>query len=454
MSPASLSPSCVQGQNAADQSFTVQNTGGGTLSYSIAKNAAWLSVTPASGTSTGEPDTIAVNYATSGLAPGTYTGTITVTASGATGSPKTIGVTLTVTALPVLAVNPASLSPSCVQGQNAADQSFTVQNTGGGTLSYTISKNAAWLSVTPASGTSTGEQDTIAVNYATSRPGSGDFHRHHHGYGFRGHRQPEDYSDNLNGKPYSSHHRGLGRGQRQHLAQRQCDGERRRRQTFTITANTGYHVADVLVDGVSVGAVTSYPFTNVTSDHTIVASFAVDIPVVHTITATAGPHGSISPTGSVPVNHGGSQSFTIRPDANYNIKTVLVDGVSVGPVSSYTFTNVTADHTITANFVATTISILTDKDQVRVPPGKTAPLQVKLSDEPSANVVVTVAWLSGSPALSIQGVATLTFTPANWNTYQTVQITATPDQNDMNATAVFQFSAPGLDGETDHRGEG
>ena len=169
--------------------------------------------------------------------------------------------------------------------------------------------------------------------------------------------------------------------------------------------------------------------------------------VAHTITANAGPHGTITPSGAVPVNDGGSQSFTIKPDTNYNIKTVLVDGVSVGPVSSYTFNNVTGDHSITASFVATTVSILTDKDKVMVPPGKTAPLQVKLSDEPPANVVVTVAWQSGSPALSIQGVATLTFTPTNWNTYQTVQIAATPDKNDMNATAVFQLSAPGQTGK-------
>ena len=79
-----------------------------------------------------------------------------------------------------------------------------------------------------------------------------------------------------------------------------------------------------------------------------------------------------------------------------------------------------------------------------VPPGQKAPLQVKLSDEPTTNVVVTVAWQEGSPALSIQGVATLTFTPTNWDIYQTVQIAATPDKNDMNATAVFGLSGPGL----------
>lgn len=49
-------------------------------------------------------------------------------------------------------------------------------------------------------------------------------------------------------------------------------------QTFTITPNTGYHIADVTVDGASVGAVTSHSFTNITSDHTISAAFAIDDP--------------------------------------------------------------------------------------------------------------------------------------------------------------------------------
>ena len=46
--------------------------------------------------------------------------------------------------------------------------------------------------------------------------------------------------------------------------------------TFAITAATNYHVADVRVDGASVGAVTSYTFTNVTAGHTLVATFAPD----------------------------------------------------------------------------------------------------------------------------------------------------------------------------------
>ena len=74
----------------------------------------------------------------------------------------------------------------------------------------------------------------------------------------------------------------------------------------------------------------------------------------YTITATAGNGGSISPSGTVTVNYDGSQSFTITPDANYTIGNVVVDGVSAGSVTTYNFTNVTANHTISASFTRST----------------------------------------------------------------------------------------------------
>ncbi|MCX6874044.1 MAG: autotransporter-associated beta strand repeat-containing protein [Verrucomicrobia bacterium] len=118
-------------------------------------------------------------------------------------------------------------------------------------------------------------------------------------------------------------------------------------QSFTITPGAHYTVTDVLVDGSSVGAVTDYTFTNVTADHSIAASFA---PIAHRIAATAGANGSISPNGAVSVNDGANQIFTMSPDTNYEVADLWVDGASVGAVASYTFTNVTADHTISASF--------------------------------------------------------------------------------------------------------
>jgi lysophospholipase L1-like esterase len=68
------------------------------------------------------------------------------------------------------------------------------------------------------------------------------------------------------------------------------------------------------------------------------------------ITASAGANGSISPSGDVTVTHGSSQVFTITPDAGCHIADVVVDGASVGAVAEHTFTDVTSDHTISADF--------------------------------------------------------------------------------------------------------
>lgn len=72
--------------------------------------------------------------------------------------------------------------------------------------------------------------------------------------------------------------------------------------------------------------------------------------VYYTITASAGAGGSINPSGNVSVPLGGSRSFTITANAGYAIADVVVDGASKGAVSTYTFSNVTANHTIAASF--------------------------------------------------------------------------------------------------------
>ena len=76
----------------------------------------------------------------------------------------------------------------------------------------------------------------------------------------------------------------------------------------------------------------------------------VKVDEVRIITATAGEHGAIDPEGAVTVPKGESKTFTITPDSGYYIKDVLVDGKSVGAVSTYTFKEVVADHTIHAAF--------------------------------------------------------------------------------------------------------
>ena len=71
----------------------------------------------------------------------------------------------------------------------------------------------------------------------------------------------------------------------------------------------------------------------------------------YVITATAGNGGSISPAGNVSVNRGSDKVFTISANTGYRVSDVLVDGKSVGAVTTYTFNNVQAKHTIDVSFV-------------------------------------------------------------------------------------------------------
>ena len=91
-----------------------------------------------------------------------------------------------------------------------------------------------------------------------------------------------------------------------------------------------------------------------------------------------------------------------------------------------------------------TPGILTDKDEISVPWGGSAIVQVKLSSDPLVDVVISVARISGTSTISVQAGNQLTFTSANWGTYQTATLAATSDQNDINGTAVIKLAGPGL----------
>ena len=102
------------------------------------------------------------------------------------------------------------------------------------------------------------------------------------------------------------------------------------------------------------GSVASHPTTNpltvaMNADTTAIAHFTD----TYIITATAGAGGAIMPSGAVTVNHGANQTFTITPDSGYRVSDVGVDSVSKGSLTTYTFTNITANHTIAASFAIT-----------------------------------------------------------------------------------------------------
>ena len=148
---------------------------------------------------------------------------------------------------------------------------------------------------------------------------------------------------------------------------------------------------------------------------------AVTVPI--TITSSAGPNGNITPSGSVSVDYGASQAFTITPDANYHVADVLMDSVSVGAVTSYNFTSVIAAHTIAASFAINTHTTPSGGGGGSIPPEPTpAPTPTPVPTPLLPPLEATVFWgiIGGIGHLGeIQSPVTtapLTPTPATTNT--------------------------------------
>lgn len=114
---------------------------------------------------------------------------------------------------------------------------------------------------------------------------------------------------------------------------------------YTYNASTGEIV-------IPVGTLEDIAYFESPYDIRITAS-GVPITTSYTIAVAQGANGTISPAVAQNIPHGSGVTFTFAPDAGFCIADVLVDGGSAGAVSSYTFTNVVSDHTITALFART-----------------------------------------------------------------------------------------------------
>ncbi len=165
--PSVLSFSAVQnGSSPAAQSLTVTNTGPGTLTWTASSNSAWLTLNNASSASGTNLGSVSVRVNPAGLSVGTHTGLITVVGTGAANSPQTVSVSFDVTAAPTptIGLSATTLSFSAVQGGgNPANKTISISNSGSGTLNWTATGNAGWLSLSPASGTGSGTI-SVAVN--------------------------------------------------------------------------------------------------------------------------------------------------------------------------------------------------------------------------------------------------------------------------------------------------
>ena len=161
LTASSIADTCNLGDSPENHSFSVFNAGGGTLDYSITHNETWLTCTPSSGSLTTAPQTITVSFDTSALASGTHSDTLTVSATGASNSPQTISVSITIAQAAVISLSTSALSDTLFPGQASYSKNFSISNTGGGNMSYTVNKTATWLTPSLSSGTCSTETDVV-----------------------------------------------------------------------------------------------------------------------------------------------------------------------------------------------------------------------------------------------------------------------------------------------------
>ena len=147
------------------------------------------------------------------------------------------------------------------------------------------------------------------------------------------------------------------------------------------------------------------------------------------ILASAGTGGTIAPSGNITVAPGSDQTFTVTPEEGYAIEDVRVDGTSQGAVTSYTFTNVTEDHTMAVSFAAKPTS----------GPGPSDPTATPIPPEPTTT---TTPAPSGTPA------PTFSPRPLQGDIKPGVTVTPVPNEEDP---AVRELKEELDDPESDAR---
>jgi hypothetical protein len=163
--------SLAEGNDSDSDTFTISNSGIGTLNWSVSGNRPWISVNPTWGQDTG---IVTVTVSSSGLTAGSYTGEITVSDVNASNSPQKLNVSLTVTGSgtgdAIIQVNRENLYFGSIGGIVTGAQTLMITNPGEGDMNWTISKSSWQLDVSPNSGTNAGIV-TVTVDPADLKVG-------------------------------------------------------------------------------------------------------------------------------------------------------------------------------------------------------------------------------------------------------------------------------------------
>ena len=196
--------------------------------------------------------------------------------------------------------------------------------------------------------------------------------------------------------------------------------------TLTATPGTGYTEAEWSLDGTGVQAGgTTYTLTNITANHTVSVTFKL---LTYTITPSAGPHGAISPSTVQTVNYGSSLTFTAAPNTGYAVDSWALDGTVVQyNGTTYTLTNITANHTVVVNYFQLTYAITPSAGtNGAITPSTTQQVNygssLTFSATPSTGYAVNTWALDGT----VVATGVTTYTLANITANHTVAVTFTP----------------------------
>jgi hypothetical protein len=163
-------------------------------------------------------------------------------------------------------------------------------------------------------------------------------------------------------------------------------------------------------------------------------------PTSFSIVSSAGANGVISPNGTTTVPQGNNQTYTITPNTNYKIASLTIDGTSTTATSTYTFTNVQANHTISATFTPITYSIFSSAGTY----GSISPVLTNIVNAgANKSYTITASSTNAVADVLVDGIsvgATTSYTFINVQANHTISATFTPivvnDPSNLAATTT------------------
>lgn len=134
--------------------------------------------------------------------------------------------------------------------------------------------------------------------------------------------------------------------------------------TVKATPKDGWRFVEWKENDKSISNNQEFTLENITGDRNITAVFEKEPPKVYTVAAAVATNGGIiTPTGASPVPAGSWIGYAITPDRGYRVRMVYVDGEAIGAATSYNFTDVQKDHTISAEFEPDPAQAQTNQNQ-------------------------------------------------------------------------------------------